>query len=183
MVGTFPERALSGASYVSLEGSLIEVDGDIQIALDGVARFLSRSRASSGDESPFSRLGLARGTFQAEGPLSDFVLRSDLTTEGGRLTLESSFDVRSPLASYQIRGEAFDYDAVEIAPWLPEGTVLSGSFDLFGEGGDLRTAELVGGLSLSDSRFSDLTVDTVSVDLRISNGSSRSTTFRVGSGA
>ena len=167
-VATYPDP-LSEASNVSLQGIVTEVDGEIQVSFDGELSPLSIA-GIFGEESPLSRLGLARGTFQAEGPLSDFVLRSDLTTEGGRLTLESSFDVRLPLASYQIRGEAFDYDAVEIAPRLPEGTVLSGSFDLFGEGGDLRTAELVGGLSLSDSRFSDLTVDTVSVDLRISNG-------------
>ena len=167
-VATYPDP-LSEASNVSLQGIVTEVDGVTQVSFDGELSPLSIA-GIFGEESPLSRLGLARGTFQAEGPLSDFVLRSDLTTEGGRLTLESSFDARSPLASYQIRGEAFDYDAVEIAPRLAEGTVLSGSFDLFGEGGDLRTAQLVGGLSLSNSRFGDLTVDTVSVDLRISNG-------------
>ena len=167
-VATYPDP-LSEVSNVSLQGIVTEVDGEIQVSFDGELSPLSIA-GIFGEESPLSRLGLARGTFQAEGPLSDFVLRSDLTTEGGRLTLESSFDVRSPLASYQIRGEAFDYDAVEIAPRLPEGTVLSGSFDLFGEGGDLGTAELAGGLSLSDSRFGDLTVDTLAVDLRISNG-------------
>ena len=165
---TYPD-SLSETSYVSLRGVLMEVDEEILASLDGELSPLSLA-GIFGEESPLSRLGLARGTFQAEGPLSEFVLRSDLTTEGGRLTLESSFDARSPLASYRIRGEAFDYDALEIAPQLPGGTVLSGSFDLLGEGGDLRTAELVGGMSLSDSRFADLTVDTASVDLRISNG-------------
>ncbi len=165
---TYPD-SLSEASYVSLRGVLMEVDGEIEASLAGELSPLSLA-GIFGEESPLSRLGLARGTFEAEGPWSDFVLRSDLTTEGGRLTLESSFDARSPLASYRIRGEAFDYDALEIAPQLPGGTVLSGSFDLVGEGGDLRTAELVGGMSLSNSQFADLTVDTASVDLLISNG-------------
>ena len=165
---TYPDR-LSETSYVSLQGIVVQVDEEVGVSLDGELSPLSLG-GLFGQESPLSRLGLARGTFQAAGPLSDFVLRSDLTTEGGRLTLESSFDVRSPLASYRIRGEAFDYDALEIAPRLPEGTVLSGSFDLLGEGGDLRTGELVGSMSLSDSRFADLTIDTVSVNLRISDG-------------
>ena len=159
----------SEASYVSLEGMLTDVDGEIQISLDGELRPLSIAGVF-GEESPLSWLGLARGTFHAEGPLSEFVLRSDLTTEGGRLALESNFDLRSPFTSYTIRGEAFDYDVLEIAPRLPEGTVLSGSFDLLGEGGDLRTAELVGSMSLNDSRFGNLIVDTASVDLRISSG-------------
>lgn len=166
--GTLPD-SMPEASHVSLRGILRDVDGETRVSLDGELNPLSIS-GLFGEESPLSRLGLARGTLHAEGPLSNFVLRSDLTTEGGRLTLESSFDVRSPLAVYRVRGEAFDYDALEIAPGLPEGTVLSGSFDLLGEGGNLRTAELAGGLSLNDSRFADLTVDTVSVDLRISNG-------------
>ena len=165
---TYPDPQ-SEVSNISLEGIVTEVDEEIHVAFDGELSPLSFA-GIFGEGSPLSRLGLARGTFQADGPLSDLVLRSDLTTEGGRLTLESRFDIRSPLASYRIRGEAFDYDVVEIAPRLPEGTVLSGSFEFFGEGGDLRTAELVGGLSLSRSRFADLAVDTLSVDLRISNG-------------
>ena len=165
---TYPDP-LSEASYVALEGVLREVDGETWASFDGELSPLSIPGVF-GDESPLSALGLARGTVHAEGPLSDFVLRSDLTTEGGRLTLESRFDVRAPLASYRIRGEAFEYDALEIAPRLPDGTVLSGTFDLSGEGGDLTTAELVGGIVLNDSRFADLALDTASVDLRISNG-------------
>jgi hypothetical protein len=166
--GTLPD-SMSEASRVSLHGILRDIDGEIRVSLEGELNPLAIS-GLFGEESPMSRIGLARGTLYAEGPLSDFVLRSDLTTESGGLTLESSFDVRSPLASYRIRGEAFDYDTSEIAPWLPKGTFLSGSFDLVGEGGDLRTAELAGGMSLNDSQFADLTVDTASVDLRISNG-------------
>ena len=168
MVGTFPERAV-GASYVSLEGSLIEVDGDIQIALDGVLDPFSIAGVV-GDESPFSRLGLVRGTVHAEGSLADLLVRADLVTEGGRLTLESRFDARSPFTSYRVRSEAYDFDPLEVVPWLPEGTVLSGSFDLRGEGGDLRTAELVGSLRLRESRVAGLAVDTVLVELRISDG-------------
>ena len=165
---TYPD-SLSETSFVSLQGVLTEVGEEIQISLGGALSPLSIA-AIFGEESPLSRLGLARGTFQAEGPLSDFVLQADLTTEGGQLIVETRFDVRSPLASYRIQGEAFDYEAAEIAPGLPEGTVVSGTFDLSGEGGDLRTAELVGGMTLSNSRFASLTVDTLSVDLRISDG-------------
>jgi hypothetical protein len=165
---TYPD-SVSGMSNVALSGILTEIDGETRASFDGELSPLYIP-GIFGDESPLSRLGSARGTVHAEGPLSNFVLRSDLITEGGRLTLESSFDVREPLASYRIRGEAFEYDVREIAPRLPEGTVLSGSFDLLGEGGDLNSAELVGGVVLSDSRFADLTVDTASVDLRISDG-------------
>ena len=160
---------MSEASHVSLRGLLLEVDGEIEVALDGELSPLSIA-GIFGEDSPLSRLGVARGTVHADGPLSDVVLRSDLTTEAGRLTLESRFDVRSPFASYRIRGEAFEYDVLELVPGLPEGTVLSGAFDLFGEGGDPRTAELVGSMSLGASRFADLTVDTASVNLRSSNG-------------
>ena len=167
VVTTFPEPD-SEASYVSLEGSLIEVDGEVQIALDGELDPFSIAGVVS-DESSLSRLGLISGTVHAEGSLPDLILRSDLTTEGGRLTLESRFDARSPFTSYWLRGEADDFDPLEVAPWLPGGTVLSGSFDLFGEGGDLSTAELVGTMRIHESRFADLTVDTVSIELRISN--------------
>ena len=165
--GTRPD-SISEASHVSLQGIVQEVDEEIRVSLDGELSPLSMP-GIFGEESPLSRFGVARGTVHVEGPLSALVLRSDLT-EGGRLTLESRFDVRAPLASYRIRGEAVDYDAVELVPGLPQGTILSGSFDLVGEGGNLRSTELVGGMSLSASRFADLTVDTVSVDVRISNG-------------
>ena len=168
VVGTFPEPE-AGASYVSLEGNLTEVDGEVRIALDGEFDPFSIGGVV-GDESPVAQLGLVQGTLHAEGSLADLTLRSDLTTEGGRLTLESCFDARSPFTSYQVRGEAYDFDLLEVAPRLPQGTVVSGSFDLRGEGGDLRTAELVGSLDLSESRFAELAVDTVSVGLRISNG-------------
>ena len=167
-VGTYPHPD-AGASYVSLEGTVIEVDGEIQVSLNGELRPLSIGDIFA-EESTLSRLGVVRGTVHAEGPLSDFVVRIDLSTEGGRLTVESRFDLRSPRASYRIQGEAVDYDPVELLRRIPEGTRLSGSFDLFGEGGHLNTAELVGGMSLTGSRFADLTVDTVSVDVRISNG-------------
>jgi autotransporter translocation and assembly factor TamB len=168
VMATLPEPGAE-ASYVSLEGSLTEVDGEVQIELDGELDPFSIAGVVS-DESPLSRLGFIRGTVHAEGSLADLILRSDLTTEGGRLTLESRFDARSPFASYRLRVEADDFDPLEVAPWLPGGTVLSGSFDLLGEGGDLRTAELVGTMRLRESRFADLTVDTVSIELRISNG-------------
>ena len=165
-VSTFPDPQ---ESYVSLEGSLTEVDGEVRIALDGELDPFWIGGAV-GDESPLARLGSVRGTVHAEGSLPDLTLRSDLTTESGRLTLESRFDARSPFTTYQVRGEAHDFDPLEVAPWLPEGTVLSGSLDLRGEGGDLRTAELVGSVGLSESTVAELTIDTVSVGLRISNG-------------
>jgi len=166
--GTRPD-SISERSRVSLQGIVQEVDEEIRVSLDGELSPLSIP-GIFGEESPLSRLGVARGTVHAEGPLSALFLRSDLMTEGGRLTLESRFDVRSPLASYRIQGEAVDYDAVELVPRLPQGTILSGSFDLVAEGGDLRSTELVGVMGLSASRFADLAVDTLSVDVRISNG-------------
>ena len=101
---TYPD-SLSETSFVSLQGVLTEAGEEIQVSLGGALSPLSIA-GIFGEESPLSRLGLARGTFQGEGPLSDFVLRGDLTTEGGQLSLESRFDVRSPLASYRIQGEA-----------------------------------------------------------------------------
>jgi hypothetical protein len=166
--GTRPD-SISEASHVSLQGIVQEVDEEIRVSLDGELSPLSMP-GIFGEESPLSRLGVARGTVYAEGPLSALVLRSDLMTEGGRLTLESRFDIRSPFASYRIQGEAVDYDAAELVPRLPQGTILSGSFDLVSEGGDLRSTELAGVVGLSASRFADLTIDTVSVDVRISNG-------------
>ncbi len=159
----------SEASRVTLQGTIEEVDEEIRVTLDGELSPLSMP-GIFGEESPLSRLGVARGTVHAEGPLSALVLRSDLTTEGGRLTLESLFDVRAPLASYRIQGEAVDYDAVELVPGLPQGTVLSGSFDLVAEGGDQRSTDLVGFVGLGPSRFADLTLDTLSVDVMVSNG-------------
>jgi len=168
VVGTFPDSA-SEASYVALAGSVVEVDGDIRIVIDGELDPFSLDGIVN-DGSPLSRLGLVRGTVHAEGALSDLTLQSDLLTEGGRLTLESRFDARAPFTSYRIRSQAYDFDPLGVAPWLPEGTVLSGSFDLRGGGGDLRTAALVGSVGFGPSRLAGLTVDTVSVGLRISNG-------------
>ena len=156
-------------SNVSLEGTVTQVDGEIQVFFDGELSPLFVAGIFA-EESRFSQLGSIRGTVHAEGSLSDLVLQSTLATETGRLTLESSFDARSPFSAYRLRGEAVGFDPVEVAPWLPEGTELYGSFDLSGAGGDLRTAELVGSMRLRESRFAELTVDTVSIELRVSNG-------------
>ena len=173
VVTTFPGSGSpepdSEESYFSLGGSLIEVDGEVRINLDGDFDALSIAGVVR-DESPLSRLGPVRGTVHAEGFLRDLVLRGEIFTEGGRLTLESRFDARSPSTSYRVHGEAYDFDPLEVAPWLPPGTVLSGAYDLSGEGRDLRTAEVVGTMRLRESRFANLTVDTASIELRLSDG-------------
>lgn len=156
-------------SRVVLEGRVFDVGGEVRMSLDGELEPLSIA-GLFGEDSPLSRLGVVRGTVHAEGPASSVVLQADLITEGGELTLESSFDARAPLASYRLQGEARNFDARELAPALPEGTVLTGSIDLRGEGGDLRTAELFGDVSLSDSRLGQLAVDTTAIRLRISEG-------------
>ncbi len=165
---TYPDPE-SEESHIFLEGSLTYVEGEAFVFLDGDLEPLSIS-GLFGEESPLSRLGVVRGTVHAEGPLSAVALRTDLVTGGGELTLESRFDVRSPLTSYRLLGEARDFDVREVLPALPEGTVFSGSLDLRGEGGDLRTAELSGEVQLTASRFADLDVDTAAVQLRISGG-------------
>jgi autotransporter translocation and assembly factor TamB len=172
VVGIFPGPGADpglGASYVSLAGSLVKVDGGVRIALDGQLDPFSIDGIVPA-ESSILRLGVVRGTVHAEGAWSNLTLQSDLLTERGRLTLESRFDARAPFTSYQVRSEAYDFDPSQVAPWLPEGTIVSGSFDLRGEGGDLRTAALVGSVGLGESRLAGLAVDTVSAELRISNG-------------
>ena len=154
------------ASHISVEGSLTDVEGEIFVSLDGNLELLPIA-GLFGAESVLSRLGVVRGTAAVRGPLSETVLTTDLNTGGGELRLESRFDVRSPLSSYQLLGEFRDF---EVLSALPEGTAFSGSLDLRGEGGDLRTAELSGSVQLSASRFADLDVDTASVQLRISAG-------------
>ena len=165
---TYPDPE-SEESHVSVEGSLTDVEGEVFLSLDGDLEPLSIT-GLFGEESPLSRLGVARGTVRAEGPLSAVALTADLVTGGGDLTLESRFDARSPLTSYRLLGEARDFDVVEVFPAMPEGTVFSGSLDLSGEGGDLRTAELSGDVMLTTSRFAHLLVDTAAVQLRISEG-------------
>ena len=166
--GTYPSPDTE-ASHVVLEGGLLDVGGEVRISLDGELQPLSIA-GLFGEDSPLSRLGVLRGTVHAEGPASSLVVRADLITEGGELTLESSFDARSPLSSYRLRGDAQNFDAREVAPRLPEGTVLTGSIDLRGEGGDLRTVELSGDVSLASSRFGRVTVDSAAIRLRITEG-------------
>ncbi len=165
---TYPDPQ-SEESHITVEGSLTDVEGDVFVSLEGDLEPLSIA-GLFGEESPLSRLGVARGTVEAEGPLSAMALKTDLTTGGGALTLESRFDVRSPLTSYRLLGESRDFDLPEVLPALPEGTVFSGSLDLRGEGGSLRTAELSGDVQLRASRFAHLDVDTAAVRLRISEG-------------
>ncbi len=165
---TYPDPE-SEESHIAVEGSLTEVEGEVFVSLDGDLEPLSIA-GLFGDESPLSRLGVARGTVRAEGALSAMVLSTELTTGGGELTLESHFDARSPLTSYRVLGEARGFDMPQVLPTLPEGTIFSGSLDLRGEGGDLRTAELTGDVQLTRSRFARLDVDTASIQLRISGG-------------
>lgn len=165
---TYPDPETE-ESHISVEGSLTDAGGEVFVSLDGNLEPLSIA-GLFGAESVLYRLGVARGTVAVRGPLSETVLTTDLNTGGGELRLESRFDVRSPLSSYRLLGDSRDFDLPQILPALPEGTVFSGSLDLRGEGGDLRTAELSGSVQLSASRFAHLDVDTASVQLRISDG-------------
>ena len=165
---TYPDPR-SEDSHISLEGSLTDVGGELFVSLEGDLEPLSIA-GLFGERSLLSRLGVARGSLRAEGPLSAMVLTTDLTTGGGAFNLESRFDVRSPLTSYRLLGESRDFDLPQVLPALPEGTVFSGSLDLRGRGGDLRTAELSGDVQLRASRFAHLDVDTASVQLRIIDG-------------
>ena len=165
---TYPDPDTE-ASHVMLKGRLVTIGDEVRISLDGDLEPLSIA-GLFGEDSPLSHLGVVRGKVYADGPPSSLVLRADLITEGGELTLQSSFDARSPLASYRLRGEARNFDAREVAPRLPEGTIVTGSIDLLGEGGDLRTAELSGDVNFAASQFGQLSVDTAAMNLRISEG-------------
>ena len=165
---TYPDPE-SKESHLTVEGSFTDIEGEVFVSLEGDLEPLSIA-GLFGEESVLSRLGVARGTVAANGTLSEMVLRTDLTTGGGYLRLESRFDVRSPLASYRLLGASRDFDLQQVFPALPAETVFSGSLDIRGEGGDLRTAELAGDVQLTASRFAHLDVDTASVQLRISDG-------------
>ena len=160
---------VSEESHISIEGTFTQGQDDVFVSLDGLMEPLSLAGLVR-KESPLSRLGVARGTVHVEGPLSLMTVKTTLATGVGQLALESRFDARSPFRSYRLVGSARDFDALEVLPTLPEGTVLSGSLDLRGEGSDLSTGTLAGDVQLTASRFARLQVDTADLRVRIADG-------------
>ena len=159
----------SEESHISVEGTFTRGQDDLFVSLDGLMEPFSLAGLVR-DGSPLSRLGAARGTIRAEGPLSSMTVTTTLATGAGQLALEGRFDARSPLRSYRLAGSARDFDAFEALPTLPEGTVLSGSLDLRGEGTDLGTGTLAGDVQLTASRFAHLQVDAADLGVRVADG-------------
>ncbi len=155
-------------SHVSLEGILVQDDEDIKVSLDGTLEpFLISGIVSR--ESLFSSLGVARGTVRIDGTATNMSVRTDLVTQDGNFSLDTHLDLSAPLPRYQIVGRGRNFDASELVPQFPVGTVITGSMNLSGEGKGLGSVDLEGEVDLFDSHLGVLPVETVKLTVRISD--------------
>ena len=158
----------SEESQVVLEGTLAELEGDVRISLNGtleplvISDFISR-------ESLFSNLGVARGAVRIDGTAKKLSMRTDLVTRDGDFSLDTDIDWTAPLSRYRIVGIGRNFEASELVPQLPKGTMITGSMSLDGTGEALGTVDLRGEVDLVGSTLGVLPVETLQLSVTLSD--------------
>ena len=158
----------SEKSRVVLEGIMAEGDGDIRVSLSGSLDPLVISDLVS-NESLFSGLGVARGTVRIDGTATNMSVRTDMFTQDGELSLDTYFDLTTPLSRYRVVGRGRNFDAHKLVPQLPAGTVVTGSVNLSVEREGLGVVDLEGEIDLVGSHLGVLPVEKVKLSVKLSD--------------
>ena len=155
-------------SHVSLEGTLVQGDEDIKVSLNGTLEPLLISEVVA-RESLLSSLGVARGTVRIEGTTTNMSVRTDLVTGDGNFSLDTYLDVTAPLSRYRVVGRGRNFDASELIPQLPVGTIITGSMSLAGGREGVGSVGLEGEVDFFGSQLGVLPVETVKLKVKASD--------------
>ena len=174
----------SATGRVRATGSLergVELEGDVALdretgrsAVRGSGRF-----AVGGDRSTFDlrfdaepvaldllgeqfpdlgRLaGEARGPVTVTGSLEELHVDADILTPAGGVVLRGTFALAGPVPSYRAEGEVREFQLHRVAQDLPE-TVVTGSFDVVGQGDRPETVDARASLDLLSARVAGVEV-------------------------
>ena len=156
-------------SEVAGQGTMQRREGSWEVDIRANARPLSLTELARYYPS-LPLTGEVSGGIRVSGPLSELTLATDLTTDGGRLELNGSFDVTDPGAHYAVRGQVDDFSVSQMVTTVPIPTVVTGTIDVEGRGTDYGLLTLDAHVRLRPSRVGQLHVDTAGVALRVREG-------------
>ncbi len=157
------------ASHVKAQGSVRKADGTYVLDVQGDLSPLSLTALRTWyPDLPVT--GEVSGSVRAAGPLTDLRLRTDVTTEAGRLAVDIRLDATRPADHYSVVGQVADFQVSKIMPSLPQPTVFTGGVDVRGAGLGAATVSLQARLDLGvGSRVGGVYVDTAAVALRVAD--------------
>ncbi len=163
----FPEAL--APSREMLEGTVQEGPSDLTLNLFAEMRPLSfRTLQEAFPALPLT--GQYSGTASVRGPLSELVIRSELVTPGGPLSVDARLDVRRPSERYAFSLIGKDFLLSELLPVLPAPTRLSGA--VFASGGGFSPNSLQGeaAVFLGRGEVGTVGVDTAALMVRAEDG-------------
>jgi hypothetical protein len=156
-------------SEISASGTLSGSGRDLRIDLDAdVAPLSLTALRTYYPNIPVS--GEVTGDIRGSGPLADWSVTTDLTTDAGRLALEARFDARDPGAFYRVQGDLGEFELSELVEGLPDPTRFSGFVQIEGRGTDPKTASIDALVRARPSLVGEVDVDTATLQLRVRDG-------------
>lgn len=114
-----------------------------------------------------SRFAAVRGTAAVSGPLERLRVAAELTTPAGPLVAEGQVGARSPAVGYDLSLSARDFRLSELAPGLPDPTVVSGAASLVGSGTTLDSLRGALAVAAGPSTVGPVQVDTLDARVRV----------------
>ena len=163
-----PDAPLDSVSFAGIlygAGEVAVIEGEATVAplvLSGLER-LWPGLAGLG----VSRFDAVRGTAAVSGPLERLRVTAELTTPAGPLAAEGQVGLGSPAVGYDLALSARDFRLSELAPRLPEPTVVSGAARLVGSGATLDSLRGALAVAAGPSTVGPVQVDTLDARVRV----------------
>jgi autotransporter translocation and assembly factor TamB len=117
------------------------------------------------------------GALRLDGPLEALAIRGDVITAGGGVELDALLDVTDPARQYRVAGRTTGLDLTAFVTEAPEGSSVTGSFEVEGMGFDLATLSARVRAELEESRWGEWRVEAASVDAEAGQGRLELETF------
>ncbi|MDX1645901.1 MAG: translocation/assembly module TamB domain-containing protein [Longimicrobiales bacterium] len=114
--------------------------------------------------------GVVSGSAQLAGALEDLSVSGELSTDFGRVAVDSRVNLRAPASAYRLSVSADSVPLSRFSERIPERTHWSGRLTLEGSGFSLDSADVAVSVDAGRSRVGPVRVDTVAARARIRSG-------------
>ena len=172
LTATLVHRPVEGGarSQVTASGTVREVDGDLELDLDGYLEPLSLDGMAAGFRRELPVSGELSGPVRVNGFLGDLFIGTTLATPAGQLQVAGNFDMLEPGRRYRASGEVTEFNLHRVFPEIPEPTVLTGAFEVDGGGITLETVDGLARLELVEVDVAGARVDRLVAALQAREG-------------
>jgi TamB, inner membrane protein subunit of TAM complex len=114
--------------------------------------------------------GAVAGPVQADGPLDSLHFTGDLMAGDGRLVVEGTADLTSPMSSYRLEADAETLQLSDFSDRVPSPSIVSGHLALAGGGFALDSLHGAASLALRGTTVGEVRIDSATASLRAADG-------------